>query len=698
MSRFESYTPEQLEEHLSNYLLDSWSYSKVNSFSRNEKAFEREYIYCEVGRSSSSTVAGNAYHEALQYYFECFRDQKPEPSIIDLQQIAYIYITEFEPHRWKLQKRTPTVETAMEAAIADANFLIESFMREKSIYLDEIEEVLEVERSGTAWVTVNGQDIPLPLNYRLDVKARLRDGQIVIIDHKSKTQYSDEEEIALTYGKQGITYVIGEEALCPEHKVSVVWIVENKRTANRDRSPQLRKHVISMEPDQRRLYEALLYAPLKRMCKALNDPDYEYVINDNDTLVSKAEIYEFTMRTMISEVEDFDVPEDKKELVSQRLRKVKDSSLAMISPKVITSFKKNAASFIQYDFSMTDMTNKERIEHVLRSFGLVTNVAHEISGYSSDTYLLECSAGVRFTEVKKLHMNLANALNVSSVRIPQNLIMYEGKSFLGIEMSKKRTESRMWDGTLLDGTLIPLGRDNFRDLKVWDLDNQSTPHMLVCGSTGSGKSVLIISVVAFAKLMPQVERIIIFDPKYEFSDMADDKTEVYNEIEDIENRSEELVEDMQSRAKSKRKYNRYTMVIYEEFADAIDQARSGKELDIYEEVEEGFYANGTPKIKKVVVGRKKSLSENLKMLAQKGRSLGYRLIAATQRASAKIISGDIKVNFPVQVCFRMPKAKDSEVVLGQPGAEALAGKGDGLLRSPEYSDDLVRFQGFYKES
>ena len=85
------------------------------------------------------------------------------------------------------------------------------------------------------------------------------------------------------------------------------------------------------------------------------------------------------------------------------------------------------------------------------------------------------------------------------------------------------------------------------------------------------------------------------------------------------------------------------------------------------------------------------------MLAQKGRSLGYRLIAATQRASAKVISGDIKVNFPVQVCFRMPKAKDSEVVLGQTGAEALAGKGDGLMRSPEYSDDLIRFQGFYKE-
>ena len=82
------------------------------------------------------------------------------------------------------------------------------------------------------------------------------------------------------------------------------------------------------------------------------------------------------------------------------------------------------------------------------------------------------------------------------------------------------------------------------------------------------------------------------------------------------------------------------------------------------------------------------------MLLQKGRSLGFRIIAATQRASAKIITGDAKVNFPVQVCFRVPKEVDSKVVLDEAGAETLQGQGDGLIRSPEYMG-VVRFQGFY---
>ena len=83
------------------------------------------------------------------------------------------------------------------------------------------------------------------------------------------------------------------------------------------------------------------------------------------------------------------------------------------------------------------------------------------------------------------------------------------------------------------------------------------------------------------------------------------------------------------------------------------------------------------------------------MLAQKGRSLGFRIVAATQRASVKIIDGNTKVNFPVQVCFRMPKTIDSKIVLDEEGAETLQGRGDGLMRSPEYLD-IVRFQGFYK--
>ena len=155
----------------------------------------------------------------------------------------------------------------------------------------------------------------------------------------------------------------------------------------------------------------------------------------------------------------------------------------------------------------------------------------------------------------------------------------------------------------------------------------------------------------------------------------------------------ELVDEMGRRARSGGRDK--ILVVFDEFADAVSAARSGKELDIREEVIDGYYASGAPKKRMVVTGREKSLEENLKILLQKGRSLGFRIIAATQRASTNVITGDAKVNFPVQVCFRVPKAIDSKVVLDEEGAESLQGKGDGLMRSPEY-EDLVRFQGFYK--
>ena len=86
----------------------------------------------------------------------------------------------------------------------------------------------------------------------------------------------------------------------------------------------------------------------------------------------------------------------------------------------------------------------------------------------------------------------------------------------------------------------------------------------------------------------------------------------------------------------------------------------------------------------------------MKILLQKGRSLGFRIMVAMQRASVNVITGDAKVNFPVQICFRVPKEIDSKVVLDEPGAETLGGMGDGLMKSPEYLG-IVRFQGFYKK-
>lgn len=667
MNQYGKFTKEQMEEHFSYYLMDSWSYSKVSCFARNEKAFEKEYIYCERGRRSASSIAGNAYHKALEHFFASMGSGNPQPSLIDLQQIAFEYIEAVPANDWKLQKTTPTIDEAKAEAAKKASAALQNFFMEMSVYMDEIDEVIGIEERFEEWVVVNGVDIPLPCHAEVDVIARLKDGRTVIIDHKLKSAYSDEKEAALVHGKQAITYVVVYESKHPDIRIDEVWFVENKISANRDKSPQLKKFSLTMDADSRRLYEALLYEPLRRMIEAVSDPDYIYTVNDSDNLTDKAELYEFWTRTLIAEADDFNVPEGKKSLIAQRQRKIKDSGLATIDPRVITSFRKNAASFITFDYSMTDMTNPERIEHLLRTFGLLVKVAHEIKGFSSDTYLLECGAGVKIANIDKFRLDIASALNVPNVRISRTLVEYQGKTYLAVEANKKRTEDLLWDASYLDGMRIPVGMDNYRNVVAWDLENHSTPHMLVCGATGSGKSVLVKSTIEYAKAAG-ITNIVVFDPKYEFCDI--DGIECYNEIEDIEAMMQMLVEDMQRRAKA-RKTAGTTLVIFDEFADAIAQARSGKAL-----------------------GGDKSLEENLRILAQKGRSLGFRILAATQRASTKIITGDTKVNFPVQVCFRVPKAVDSNVVIDEDGAESLAGYGDGLMKSPEYLS-TIRFQGFY---
>lgn len=690
INKYSMINGEELESHFSNFLIDSWSYSGVATFARNEKEFERRYIYREPSRRSATTVAGTAYHAALQLYFETLRDTGAEASIADMQEAAFKCIDEIGANDWKLGKKTPTVENCIEVASKTVNALISNFYKERSLYTTDIARVIAVEIRTDQWLIVNGVDIPLPCHAQLDLVVELTNGKRAIIDHKSKSVFTDEAELAYTGAKQAIVYALSWEDANPSLPIDEVWYMENKHSINKDGSPQLKKMVVVLDPDTRRLYEAILYEPLRRLIQATQDPDYLYTINDADPMADRAELYDFWARTLIADIDDFNIPESKKILIQHRQRKMRDASTASISPKVITSFRKKAAIFISYELR-DDMTPQEKIEHTLRSFGIMARVAHVLGSYSSISYLLEIGAGVKIANIASHALDIANAIDVPSVRVLPTLSMHDGRSYLCVEAPHRSGETLIWDARYLQGSRLPIGLDNFGETVVWDINNQSTPHMLICGATGSGKSVCIKSTIEYARLAG-VSRIIVLDPKYEFVGNLPG-CEVISDITDIEKRMKELVDEMQERAKTGA--NGKTLIIFDEFADAVSSARSGKELDIKEMVTVGQDRYGMPKKELKVVGREKSLEENLKMLLQKGRSLGYRIVAATQRASTKVITGDAKVNFPVQVCFRVPKAVDSKVVLDEEGAETLAGRGDGLIKSPEYFG-TVRFQGFYK--
>jgi S-DNA-T family DNA segregation ATPase FtsK/SpoIIIE len=692
-SIYKSYDLDQMQAHLSQFIISSWSFSKVRTFARNQAAFEFTYIYGGLSKISATTIAGQGYHKAKQAYWIA----KQEGRVIDLvemETIAFAEIDETPANKWKLSKTMPSVEESKEKAYKTVSALLRNFLSEKATYEDDIAEVLAVELVLTAWVTVNGVDIPLPCKAVIDLVVRTKEGKIAIIDHKSKQAFTPEVEIVLNVGKQAITYTLVYESEY-QQQVDEVWFVENKYSQNKDKSPQLIKYVIPMDADTRALYEAKLYEPLKCMIEAVSNPDHVYVCNDDDDFVDQAELNDFWARLQISEISDLNLEESKADLIRKRIKKIRDSNAASVSPSVIKKFQQNASKFIQYDLSSSDMNQEQKIEHALRTFGIQVQVAHKFFGYSSNTFLLETGAGVKVGSIYSHRLDIANALDVANVRIAPELKVYEGKSYVSIDFAKKREGSLCFNPADLVGLRIPLGKDNFNNTIVWDLENHSTPHMLICGATGSGKSVCVKSIIEYARVAG-IDHIVIFDPKFEFCDYSRiPGVNVYNDIEEIEEQMMELVEDMQDRVKRGKKET--TLVIFDEFADAVANSRKGNDLKVFEEQVMGYNAQGMPRTKKVHVGDLKSLEENLRILLQKGRSSGFRIVAATQRASVKVITGDAKVNFPVQVCFRVPKEIDSKVVIDEPGAEGLAGMGDGLIKSPEYKE-TVRFQAYYYDA
>lgn len=233
-----------------------------------KKVFEKENIYHERGKRSASSVAGNAYHSALNHYFyfkkhgeriplnyQKLNDLEVEESeaiiehfetvkntqydLVDLEKIAFDYIDFVEPSKWKLQKTTPSIADCQQSASKNVTVLISNFFKEKAVYEDEIDEVLDVEVRFEEFVTINGVDIPLPCHGQIDLVVKTKDGKIVVIDHKSKKIFTDDKEISFSNGQQGITYAVGYETF-KGVKVDEVWFIENKWSKNRDGSTQFK--------------------------------------------------------------------------------------------------------------------------------------------------------------------------------------------------------------------------------------------------------------------------------------------------------------------------------------------------------------------------------------------------------------------------------------------------------------------------
>ncbi|HEU4708282.1 MAG TPA: DNA translocase FtsK 4TM domain-containing protein, partial [Methylophilaceae bacterium] len=342
------------------------------------------------------------------------------------------------------------------------------------------------------------------------------------------------------------------------------------------------------------------------------------------------------------------------------------------------------------------------IERKLMDFGIEVKVVTALPGPVITRYELEPAAGVKGSQVANLSRDLARALSVVSVRVVETI---PGKSYMGLEIPNPRRQivylseilgSKVY-ADVHSPLAIALGKDISGKPVVADLAKM--PHVLVAGTTGSGKSVAINAMILslLYKAEPEKVRLILVDPKMlELS--------VY---EGIPHLLAPVVTDMRQAANAlnwcvaemERRYKLMSTFGVRNLAGFNQKQREAKKegtpltnpFTLTPESPEPL--DELPLIVVVideladlmmVVGKK--VEELIARLAQKARASGIHLVLATQRPSVDVITGLIKANIPTRVAFQVSSKIDSRTILDQMGAETLLGQGDMLYQPPGTSD------------
>lgn len=342
------------------------------------------------------------------------------------------------------------------------------------------------------------------------------------------------------------------------------------------------------------------------------------------------------------------------------------------------------------------------LENALRSFRVEAEVVGAQVGPAVIMFELTVAQGTRMNRVTALSQEIAATLRARSVRI---IAPIPGKATIGIEVpNKHRRTVRMSElvtqkayDTKHYALPMFIGMDAEGTPIVEDLARM--PHLLIAGTTGSGKSVCINTIVASLLLTrsPHDVRLILVDPKMVelqmFHEVPHLELPVVTDMSHATNVLQWAVEKMEAR--------------YELFKDAgvknIKTYNNLGESKLRERLGDDFNEERTPRhvpyivliideMADLMMQSKKEAENGITRLAQKSRAVGIHVIVATQRPSTDVITGVIKGNLPTRIAFQVASKIDSRVILDSSGAEKLLGQGD-MLYNPPQSSSISRVQG-----
>ena len=346
------------------------------------------------------------------------------------------------------------------------------------------------------------------------------------------------------------------------------------------------------------------------------------------------------------------------------------------------------------------------LENLLAEFGINARVVAAETGPVITMFELELAAGVKVSQISTLSNDMARALGVGAVRVVAPL---PGKHTIGIEVPNSEKEKvrmrSMVDlaGSRPQGMEIPLflGKDSAGEALVCDLTKM--PHLLIAGTTGSGKSVCISSIIAGVLLTkrPDEVKMILIDPKMvemtAFNTiphlMCPIVTETQMVVQILEWATVKMDERYALLAEARVKnITEYNSLGDKEIIERFNPSSPEEEAQIPKRLP--YIVIVIDELADLMMTAPKEIEAYIVRLAQKSRAVGIHLVIATQRPQATVVTGLIKSNMPTRVGFRVAARLDSRIVLDQNGAETLLGEGDMLFLKPGTSD-LIRAQGTF---
>jgi S-DNA-T family DNA segregation ATPase FtsK/SpoIIIE len=358
--------------------------------------------------------------------------------------------------------------------------------------------------------------------------------------------------------------------------------------------------------------------------------------------------------------------------------------------------------------------NSELIVETLRTFQIEVEPGDITRGATITRYEVRPASGVRVERIANLAKNLARALKAEKINV---LAPIPGKDTVGIEVANSQKvkvvlrelfESDSWKHTKAKLPLA-LGKDVYGGTLVADLADM--PHLLIGGTTGSGKSVCIncILLSMVQRFRPDELRLILVDPKVVelqvYNDLPHLVVPVVTSPKKVLVALRWVINEMEKRYRTLARAGVRNISAYNarplQKKDKAPGGAGGGELPLGSEAGEEEMPDRLPYIV-VIVDELADLMQTVSAdvetaivrLSAKARAAGIHLILATQTPRANVITGLIKTNVPCRVAFQVPQSLDSRVILDENGAENLVGKGD-MLYLPPGSSKLVRAQGAF---